>query len=635
MQIDKQNGNICFNDLNHKYFDITDESKQYISVTTLIGKYGQDFDKDFWSAYKALEKLIPKDSWAIEKKSLQNTKKFDKKILKAYNISENAFNKAQQDTLDEWDKKNKEACERGTKIHSDLENSFYNAGNNVQLKKFGIGGKFVCKKDYNELDLDYGVYPEYLISWESADKKLLLAGQIDLLIKSGNDISIIDHKGLPLDTPISTIEGFKTMADLKVGDKVFDKDGNLCNVIVKSEVHHNPCYKIDFDNTDSIVADCEHRWLVSFSKGKDKGYKEVIITTEELAVYIEETKKQNKWYSNNIPKILNTKPLNLPEKRLPIDPYVLGCWLGDGSKSCGIITNSSKDIWKEIKSRGFAIGPDVSAEDGSEMYTVYGLSRLLKSLNLIGNKHIPDVYLRASYEQRLSLLRGLMDTDGYYNPIRKRFVMTTDQLWQKDGMVKLLSTLGIKPSVFSMITRLGEKEFNGWNLTFSTLGLNPFLTRNQNIEFPSTDKSSFRIIKSVTPCKEVPTQCIAVDSPSHTYLAGYNCIVTHNTNAKIDTKSAYDSKTKTYIKMKYPLNNLMDTNYYHYELQLSTYAWMLQKLNPNFVIKDLILNHYDHEGNNTIYHCDYLKHDVEKMLVHYKKNLLLEQHRNKRKRIEY
>ena len=142
MQIDKRNGNVAFNDKNHKYFDVNDEEKQYISVTTLIGKYEQEFDKNFWSAYKALEKLIPKDHWAMEKKSLLASKKFKKEILEVYNISENDFNKAQQDILDEWDKKNKEACERGTKIHADLENSFYAGGKNVNLKKFGIGGKF-------------------------------------------------------------------------------------------------------------------------------------------------------------------------------------------------------------------------------------------------------------------------------------------------------------------------------------------------------------------------------------------------------------------------------------------------------------------------------------------------------------
>jgi hypothetical protein len=301
MKIDKRNGNVCFNDENHKYFDINDESKQYISVTTLIGRYEQDFDRDFWSAYKALEKLLSKEAWQIEKKSLLSTKKFNKELLNLYDIPEDAFNKAQQDILDEWDKTNRESCERGTKIHSELENSFYKAGKNVNLQKFGIGGKFECRKDYSDLDLQYGVYPEYLIYRESDDGILKIAGQIDLIVKSGNDIYIIDHK----------------------------------------------------------------------------------------------------------------------------------------------------------------------------------------------------------------------------------------------------------------------------------------------------------------------------------------------TNKKIDQKGGFDSKTKSTAKMKYPLNNLEDCNLLHYSLQLSTYAWMLQKINPNFIIKDLILNHYDHEGNNTLYHCDYLKHDVEKMLYHYKKELILQKQRDKRKRIEY
>ena len=138
------------------------------------------------------------------------------------------------------------------------------------------------------------------------------------------------------------------------------------------------------------------------------------------------------------------------------------------------------------------------------------------------------------------------------------------------------------------------------------------------------DKNSSRIIVSVEECTSVPTQCIAVDSPSHTYVAGYSCIVTHNTNKEIKTKGTYNTATRSTYNMKYPLNNLPDVNFYHYTLQLSTYAWMLQKINPNFVIKDLILNHYDHNGNNTLYHCEYLKHDVEKMLYHYKKSLILE-----------
>lgn len=300
MKIDKQNGNVAFSEDSHTYWNVNDNEK-YISVTTLIHKFTQPFDKDFWSAYKALEKLIPKDSWAIEKKSLLSSKKFNKDILDLYNISELEFNKTQQGILDDWDNENRKSCERGTKIHEEIEHSFYNNPHNISLQKFGIGGKFECKKDYSELDLEYGVYPEYLIYRESDDGILRIAGQVDLIIKSGNEITIVDHK----------------------------------------------------------------------------------------------------------------------------------------------------------------------------------------------------------------------------------------------------------------------------------------------------------------------------------------------TNKKIEQKSGFNTSTRSNIKMKYPLNNLMDANFYHYTMQLSTYAWMLQKINPNFIIKDLILNHYDHNGNNTIYHCEYLKHEVEKMLYFYKKQVILEKQREKRKRIEY
>lgn len=295
------NGNVGFNTECHKYFNIDNPSKEYISVTTLIHKYTQEFDKEFWSAYKALEKLLPKESWDIEKKSLLNTKRFHKEILDTYNISEEDFNKVQQDILDLWDEENRKSCERGTKIHEEIENSFYDNPKDISLQKFGLGGKFECKKDYSELDLEYGVYPEYLVYRESDDGILRIAGQVDLIVKQGNEITIIDHK----------------------------------------------------------------------------------------------------------------------------------------------------------------------------------------------------------------------------------------------------------------------------------------------------------------------------------------------TNKKIEQKSGFDSATKSNAKMKFPLNNLMDCNFYHYTLQLSTYAWMLQKINPNFIIKDLIINHYDHNGKNTLYHCDYLKQDVEKMLYHYKKELILSEQRAKRKRIEY
>lgn len=192
--ITKQNGNIAFVEETHKYFDVTNPEAVFTSVTTMIHSYTQSFDKDFWSAYKALEKLLPKDVWNVEKKSLLSTKKFDKVLLELHNIDENDFNREQQGILDEWDEENRKSCDRGTKIHADLENSFYSKKDDINLSKFEIGGKFECRKDYSELDIENGVYPEYLISRVSPDGKLRIAGQIDLLVKKGNKIIIADWK---------------------------------------------------------------------------------------------------------------------------------------------------------------------------------------------------------------------------------------------------------------------------------------------------------------------------------------------------------------------------------------------------------------------------------------------------------
>ena len=301
MKYDKVNGEVGFIEATHEYKNLSNESLKYISVTTLIGKYEQEFDKDFTSKYKALERLLPSDVWKKEKGGIWKSHKIPKDFLEVYDIKESELNAVQQDILDEWAKINREACERGTKIHSELENSFYKAGNNVKLEKFGIGGKFQCKKNYNELDLEYGVYPEYLIYFSTKDKILNLAGQIDLLIKNGNEIVLVDHK----------------------------------------------------------------------------------------------------------------------------------------------------------------------------------------------------------------------------------------------------------------------------------------------------------------------------------------------TNAKIDQKGFYDSKSRQTKKMKFPLTKLDDCNFTHYTLQLSLYAWMLQRINPDFVIKDLIINHYDHSGNNTLYHCQYLKKEVELLLKHYKRQIILENQKKKYERIQY
>ena len=112
-------------------------------------------------------------------------------------------------------------------------------------------------------------------------------------------------------------------------------------------------------------------------------------------------------------------------------------------------------------------------------------------------------------------------------------------------------------------------------------------------------------------------------------------ILDYKTSKKIELKSFYDRKTKKSQMMRYPLNNLQDTNFWHYSLQLSTYAWMIKKIDPRFNIKALMLIHYDHDGNCTDYMCDYLESDVIRMLKFYKKELEHDKFKQSRQKVNY
>jgi len=192
MKPDKVNGSVMYYDNDHVYVDANDNSK-YISVTSLIDKYKSEFDSEFWASYKALEALMKEEDFSIIKKTLLATKKFNPVILGKLGINVDDFKVKKEEILASYDEERIKSCERGTTIHKVFEDAYYKSDKH-DLKKFGLGGNFICKKDYYGLDLDKGIYPEYLISKISSDGILKVAGQIDLLIKDGKDIYIYDYK---------------------------------------------------------------------------------------------------------------------------------------------------------------------------------------------------------------------------------------------------------------------------------------------------------------------------------------------------------------------------------------------------------------------------------------------------------
>jgi ATP-dependent exoDNAse (exonuclease V) beta subunit len=303
MKVDKQNGNVKYCDESHTYWD---DNGKYISVTTLIGEFCQPFDKEFWSAYKALEKVLSKDEFKMEKKVMLDTKKIDLKyLMDMYGFSELDFNKAQQDILDEWQKKNRDACERGTKIHADME-AMFTTKKQTELKKFGLGGKFavntnetLMNNNLEILDIEKGVFPEYLVYRNSDDGKFKLAGQIDLLIKDGNDIIIADYK-----------------TNEKLDDKSFFDSKTKKNAMMKYPLNNlMDCNKVHYALQLSTYA-----WMLQQINPKFNIKKLILIhhdhngnvTEHEVNYMKDEVVRMCKWYKKQ--KMLK----ELEEKRKPI-----------------------------------------------------------------------------------------------------------------------------------------------------------------------------------------------------------------------------------------------------------------------------------------------------------------------------
>ena len=396
-----------------------------------------------------------------------------------------------------------------------------------ELRKRGVDSLrkyadiFLRYDDHELLALEY----EFLVPLHGTG--MWLAGTIDRLAvrwyRQRETLAIDDFKGLALNTPLPTPVGWTTMGQVQVGDEVFGSDGRPCRVTNKSAIHERPCYRVTFDDGSSVVADNVHLWEVW--TGREAARREVFSTEQLRERLVSEATGQRDL------RVLNARPLDLPEADLPIDPYVLGVWLGDGAARNGVVSVPDGAVWSEIEHRGYALGaPQAYREGDCRTHTLLGLTAQLRDQGVLGAKHIPDLYLRAGYGQRLDLLRGLMDSDGSWNRPRKHAVFCTTDPKLAAGVGELVASLGWKPRTFEVQRTGFGLTVTAYDVCFTPTDANPFLLpRKADLVAEATVRSSRRIVKSVEPTLTVPTQCITVDSPDSTYLCGEQMVPTHNT----------------------------------------------------------------------------------------------------------
>lgn len=342
--------------------------------------------------------------------------------------------------------------------------------------------------------------------------------------------AVVDYKGLALDTPIPTPTGWTTMGALAIGDRVLDSSGRPCSVTAKSAVHYRPCYRVRFDDGASVICDEEHLWRTQSGEARrGRALTDRVHTTDEI-------RRTLKHRGQNHHRVPLAAALDLPDVELPIHPYVLGCWLGDGGTTTGRITKPDEELFEHIAACGYSVAPANAADGKCPTRTVYGLRRQLRLAGIFGHKSIPTAYLRAGYEQRLCLLRGLMDTDGSWNAQRRQAVFTSVDKALCVEVQDLALSLGQRAIVHTFTAHGYGITREAYRVTFTPVGgLNPFLLSRKadQVTVSAYAMSHRRVIVAVDVVPIVATQCIAVDSPDHTYLCTEWMIPTHNTTTSV------------------------------------------------------------------------------------------------------
>lgn len=324
-------------------------------------------------------------------------------------------------------------------------------------------------------------------------------------------------KALALDTPLPTPAGWTTMGEVRVGDELIGADGRPTRVVAATEVMHGrPCYEVEFDDGTVIVADAQHQWRVAAPEHTATTVAhDDVVTTEEIAAALRcATGGRRSGHAVAVPAAFE-----LDERDLPLSPYALGVWLGRG----------------ETSARPATVEPEIIAGLEDEDLGEGGVEGVLRTLGVLGDRHVPQPYLRASRRQRQDLLAGLLDTCGHVERSgRIRFAVTGRRL--ASDVHELILSLGHRATMSTRpVEGPAESPSTCYEISFTTAEQVFRLPSKAELQARTADPAAcVRHVVDVRPVESRPVRCVEVDNADHLYLASRSCIPTHNSTLGLD-----------------------------------------------------------------------------------------------------
>lgn len=328
-------------------------------------------------------------------------------------------------------------------------------------------------------------------------------------------------------TPVLTTRGWVPHGELREGDYVFHPSGAPVRVVAVAAPLSQDCEVVFTDGARVLVHE-NHEWLVF---DRSLGDERVVETKylERRKLWSGPKGRRNGRAVIQLPK---QQALVLPDADLPLDPYVLGVWLGDGKSSASHMCWAANDevVAQAVNARYPFTSRWAHAATKVE-YGAFPIAPQLRQLGLLNNKHVPQAYLLASVAQRLELLAGLIDTDGHVDSATQRVRIATVSDRLASTTEHLVRSLGWRANRYTQSPCTSTSGIVGRQdvhyVSFTPDGPVPTrLPRKKIVGSPAAQRAvGFAEVRRVAP---TVGRCIQVDSPDGMYLVGEHLTPTHN-----------------------------------------------------------------------------------------------------------